>query len=71
MPLDQFITETLAFLKTDADEIVVEAAKAFRGNPGPNEHALVNGFNQQAMASSGPPDMFAERHRRWLQTSAV
>ena len=53
MPLDQFITETLAVLATDADEIVVEAAKAFRGNPGPNEHALVNGFNEQAMALFG------------------
>ncbi len=50
MPLDQFIAETLTVLATEADEIVVEAAKAFRGNPGPNEHALVNGFNQQAMA---------------------
>jgi uncharacterized oxidoreductase len=50
MPLDQFIEETLAVLATDADEIVVEGAKAFRGNPGPNEHALVNGFNQQAIA---------------------
>jgi uncharacterized oxidoreductase len=49
MPLDQFIAETMAVLATDADEIVVEGAKAFRGNPGPSEHALVNGFNQQAM----------------------
>jgi uncharacterized oxidoreductase len=39
----------LGILATDTDEIVVEAAKAFRGNPGPNEHTLVNGFNQQAM----------------------
>ena len=50
MPLDQFIAETLSALATDADEILVEGAKAFRGNPGPNEHALVNGFNQQAMS---------------------
>ena len=50
MPLDQFITETMAVFATDADEILVDAAKAFRGNPGPNEHALVNGFNQQASA---------------------
>jgi len=50
MPLDRFIAETMSVLATDADEILVENAKAFRGNPGPNEHALVNGFNQQAMA---------------------
>ena len=40
----------MSVLATDADEILVENAKAFRGNPGPNEHALVNGFNQQALA---------------------
>jgi uncharacterized oxidoreductase len=48
MPLDQFITEAMALLGTDVDEIVVDGAKAFRGNPGPDEHGLVNGFNQQA-----------------------
>jgi uncharacterized oxidoreductase len=53
MPLEQFIAETMAVLATDADEILVEGAKAFRGNPGPNEHGLVNGFNQQAMSLFG------------------
>jgi len=53
MPLDDFIAETMAVFATDADEIVVERAKAFRNNPGPNEHALVNGFNQHAMALFG------------------
>ncbi|MEW6640439.1 MAG: SDR family NAD(P)-dependent oxidoreductase [Pseudomonadota bacterium] len=53
MPLDQFIAETFSALATDADEILVEGAKAFRGNPGPNEHALVEGFNQQALALFG------------------
>jgi uncharacterized oxidoreductase len=43
----------MAVLATDADEIVVESAKAFRSNPGPNEHGLVNGFNQQMMALFG------------------
>ena len=47
MPLDQFISETLDVLGTDADEILVEAAKPLRANPGPQEHALVNKFNQQ------------------------
>ena len=49
MPLDQFISETLDALGTDADEILVEAAKPLRANPGPGEHALVNGFNQQML----------------------
>ena len=49
MPLDQFISETLDALGTDADEILVEAAKTLRANPGPGEHALVNGFNQQML----------------------
>ena len=47
MPLDQFIAETMAVLGTDADEILVEGAKAFRANVGPTEHGLVNGFNTQ------------------------
>ena len=50
MPLDQFIAEMMSVLATDADEIVVERAKAFRSNAGPNEHALVNGFNQEVAA---------------------
>jgi uncharacterized oxidoreductase len=49
MPLDQFISETLEALGTDAEEILVEAAKPLRANPGPQEHALVNGFNQQML----------------------
>jgi len=53
MPLDQFIAETMAVFGTDADEILVEGAKAFRANPGPNEHAFVIGFNQQALAIFG------------------
>jgi uncharacterized oxidoreductase len=47
MPLDQFINEALDVLGTDAEEILVEAAKPLRANPGPQEHALVNGFNRQ------------------------
>jgi len=49
MPLDQFISETLEALGTDAEEILVEAAKPLRANPGPEEHALVNEFNQQML----------------------
>jgi uncharacterized oxidoreductase len=47
MPVDRFIAETLDVLGTDADEILVEAAKPLRANPGPEEHALVNELNQQ------------------------
>ncbi|HMA49812.1 MAG TPA: SDR family NAD(P)-dependent oxidoreductase, partial [Magnetospirillaceae bacterium] len=47
MPLAEYIEETIAVLGTGADEILVERAKLFRGNPGPNEHELVNGFNAQ------------------------
>ena len=34
MPLDQFITEAIKVLGTDANEIVIEAAKPMRNNPG-------------------------------------
>ena len=50
MPLDAFVDETMTVLGTDASEILVEGAKLFRGNPGPGEHDLVNGFNTQMMA---------------------
>ena len=50
MPLDQFVAETMAVLGTDADEILVEGAKTFRSNAGPNEHGLVNSFNEFASA---------------------
>jgi uncharacterized oxidoreductase len=46
MPLDAFIEQTMAALATDADEALVEGVKPMRDNPGSNEHALVNGFNQ-------------------------
>jgi uncharacterized oxidoreductase len=55
MPLDRFIEQAMALLGTDADEIVVDGARAFRDNAGPNEHALVDGFNQQAFAIYGHP----------------
>jgi uncharacterized oxidoreductase len=50
MPLDQFIAETMAVLGTDADEILVEGARAFRSNAGPHEHGLVDSFNAFASA---------------------
>lgn len=53
MPLDDFIAETMKLLATDADEIVVERAKMLRNNPGPNEAALVNQFNDAMAAAAG------------------
>jgi uncharacterized oxidoreductase len=53
MPLDRFIAETLDVLATGASEIIVEAAKPLRANPGPDEHALVNGFNEQMLKLPG------------------
>lgn len=45
MPLDAFIEQTMAALATDAEEAIVESARPMRNNAGPNEHALVMGFN--------------------------
>jgi uncharacterized oxidoreductase len=46
MPLGQFIAETMQVLETDANEILVDAAKGLRANPGVGEHDMVNAFNQ-------------------------
>jgi uncharacterized oxidoreductase len=51
MPLKDFIEETMKLLGTDAKEIVVEQAKPFRNNPGPNESALVTQFNDSMFAT--------------------
>lgn len=45
MPLDEFIAGAMQQLGTDANEILVGQAVAMRANPGPNEHAWVNQFN--------------------------
>jgi uncharacterized oxidoreductase len=45
IPLDQFISEAMKQLESGADEILVAPADAMRANPGPNEHAWVNQFN--------------------------
>jgi uncharacterized oxidoreductase len=51
MPLVDFITETMAILGTDADEIVVESGRPLRNNAGPNEGPFVTQFND--MMKSG------------------
>jgi uncharacterized oxidoreductase len=52
MPLKEFIEETIKVLGTGAEEILVEQAKPFRNNPGPNESALVTQFNDAMIAGS-------------------
>jgi uncharacterized oxidoreductase len=51
MPLKDFIEETMKALGTDANEILVEQAKPFRNNPGPNENALVTQFNDSMISA--------------------
>jgi uncharacterized oxidoreductase len=50
MPLNQFIAEAIAVFGTDANEIVVAAAKPLRDNPGSGEHAFVDAFNAQMLS---------------------
>ena len=52
MPLKDFIEETMKLLATDANEIVVQQARPFRNNPGPNESALVTQFNDSMIGAS-------------------
>lgn len=53
MPLDSFIDATIKILGTDIDEVLVEEAKMFRNNPGPNEGVFVTQLND--MMNSEPP----------------
>ncbi len=46
MPLDAFIAETMQGLATDAPEVLVQAIRPLRDNPGSNEHTFVHAFNQ-------------------------
>jgi uncharacterized oxidoreductase len=45
MPLDAFIDETMAKFATGADEILVDRVRRLRDNPGPDEWAFVEKFN--------------------------
>lgn len=53
MPLASFIEATIKVLGTDTDEVLVEEAKMFRNNPGPNEGVFVTQFNDSM--KSQPP----------------
>lgn len=54
MPLDAFVGAAMQALAGDDDEIVVEAARQMRDNPGPAEYAWVEAFNAH-MASQPIP----------------
>jgi uncharacterized oxidoreductase len=54
MPLDAFIAQTMAGLESEDEEVIVEAARPLRANQGPNEHALINGFNASLIANPIP-----------------
>ena len=55
MPLNQFIAGAIKVLGTDANEIVIEAAKPMRNNPGAGEQRFVNDFSAHMLALfSGP-----------------
>jgi uncharacterized oxidoreductase len=53
MPLADFISETIAALGADTDEVLVERAKVLRANPGVNEYAFVNQFNDMFVSGAG------------------
>lgn len=46
MPLDAFLAETMEKLATATTEVLVDQARPLRDNAGPQEHALVEQFNQ-------------------------
>lgn len=54
MPLDQFIAQTMDKLASATTEVVVDAILPMRANPGTNEHALVNQFNQALVENPIP-----------------
>lgn len=54
MPLPDFIEQTLVALATDASEVIVDAIRSMRDNPGANEHALVEDFNQSLVENPIP-----------------
>jgi uncharacterized oxidoreductase len=53
IPIGQFISEAIRVLGTDADEIVIDAAKTMRGNAGAAEHAFVSSFNERRLSIFG------------------
>jgi uncharacterized oxidoreductase len=58
MPLNEFIAEAIAALGTEANEIVIAAAKPLRYNAGPAGHDFVDSFNANMLS------IFSERGTR-------
>jgi uncharacterized oxidoreductase len=54
MPLEAFVAETMKGIATETPEVIVDAIRAVRDNPGSGEHALVNGFNAEMIAHPIP-----------------
>lgn len=54
MPLDAFIAETMQKLAGDEPEILVDAIRAIRDNPGAGEHQLIDAFNAAMIANPIP-----------------
>ena len=54
MPLEAFIAETMQKLATDVPEVLVDAIRDLRDNPGSNEHGFVNAFNQSLVDNPIP-----------------
>ncbi|WP_179504925.1 MULTISPECIES: SDR family NAD(P)-dependent oxidoreductase [unclassified Sphingomonas] len=54
MPLPDFIEQTLVALATDDPEVIVEAIRPLRDNPGAKEHALFDAFNQSLVENPIP-----------------
>jgi uncharacterized oxidoreductase len=54
MPLADFIEQTLVALATDAPEVIIDAIRPMRDNPGAGEHALFEAFNQSLVKNPIP-----------------
>lgn len=54
MPLDAFVAETMKRITSETPEVIVDAIRAIRDNPGSGEHALINGFNAEMIAHPIP-----------------
>jgi len=42
VPLDRFIEDAIGVLATDAEEVLIDEAKIFRNDAGPNEYVYFN-----------------------------
>jgi len=54
MQLEPFIAETMQLLESATTEVVVEASKQLRNSAGPNEHGVVDYFNQMILDNPLP-----------------